>query len=159
MGTPNKITRQVLLSIANYLFDGFSNDDIAFFHDLNVKTVDRIRHGLECPEVRKATLARKAIYIAKIRDGKSKGWARIAWFLERRYPKEFARPEIQLTLGAQHVTNNTLVVSAEQADDLIKRSTRLNKEIDSLIATQRPLPERLTESNDSITSDNVDHVK
>jgi hypothetical protein len=134
-----KLTPALLKSIEQFLFDGFDNDDIAFYHALDVKTVDHIRKGQNFPAIRRGVLAQKARYIALIRDGKGKGWARIAWFLERRYPREFARPDIQLSLAPTSITNNTLVVTAEVADAIISRSKRMTREVDTLLRQKRPV--------------------
>jgi hypothetical protein len=151
-----KLTPDVLKSIGQFFFDGFSDEDTAFFHGLNPHTVSQIRRGTHYSAVRKAVLRQKQRYISLIRDGKGKGWARIAWFLERRYPKEFSRPEIQLSLAAGTITNNTLVVTAEVADAIISRSKRMTKEVDALLAAKRPgedpKHERIEEEGDSVAS-------
>jgi hypothetical protein len=141
-----KLTPQLINAIAGMLFDGFSDDDIAFFHGLSTATISRLRLGTECQAVRRGVISRKQLMIAKIRDGRMKGWQRIAWFLERRYPKEFARADIQLTLGMGSITNNTLVVTAEVGAELAKRAKESNKEIDALLAAKRPGTDKVHEN-------------
>jgi hypothetical protein len=136
---PN-FTEPQLRQLAQFFFDGFSNQDIAFYFDLSPTFIKDVRDGTRLPRIKKAVMEMKTRYIAMIRDGQSKGWARIAWFLERRWPKEFARPEVQLSLSESHTTNNTLVVSAEVAEALLKRSKAINQEVDALLQAKRPTP-------------------
>jgi hypothetical protein len=133
-----KWSKPELEKLAEFLFDGFNISDIAFYFDCSRELIRKIRDGEAIPEIRKAVIDRKAFYIAEIRDSENKRFARIAWFLERRWPKEFARPEVQLSLSEQHTTNNTLVVSAEVAEALLKRSKAINTEIDALLEAKRP---------------------
>ena len=54
--------------------------------------------------------------------------------LERKYPSLLARPEIQLQVNASSsVTNNTIVISAEQAQNLRNRSDAINSELGKLV--------------------------
>jgi hypothetical protein len=68
------------------------------------------------------------------------GWQALAWALERGFCSEFSRPEIQLhalTVN-QSTVNNTLTITAEQADDLGTRS----RAIEAQLADLKPPAER-----------------
>jgi len=138
MKPKRSFTPHELRKLAQFFFDGFSLNDIAFYFDVSVPFIRQIQAGDEIPSIRRATLDMKMNYIAMIRDGSQRHWSRIAWFLERRWPKEFARPEVQLSMSESITTNNTLVVSAEVAEALLKRSKAVTTEIDSLLDAKRP---------------------
>ena len=128
----------IVKQIASMLFDGFNDDDIAFFVGYSAKTVKSLRSGESFPEVRRGLMRRKQLIIAKLRDGHSKQWMRLAWWLERRYPQEFAKPEVQLTIGASSITNNSIVITAEAAGQLAARAKPVNEAVRRLVDEHRP---------------------
>lgn len=129
----------IVKQIASMLFDGFNDDDIAFYVGFSVKTITSLRRGEAFPEVRIGLMARKQKLIAKLRDGNTKNWMRIAWWLERRYPQEFAKPEVQLTIGASSITNNSIVITAEAAGQLAARAKPVNEAVRKLVDEHRPV--------------------
>jgi hypothetical protein len=71
-------------------------------------------------------------------EDKPGNWSALAWQLERGFPHEFGRPEVQLGVQVNSTTNNTaLVISVEDALELQKRSRKVEAEVDELIATHR----------------------
>ena len=62
-------------------------------------------------------------------------WTRIAWYLERMYPTQFCKPEVQL---ADHnntlnqTVNNTLVVTAEVAGAMADRVRPIEARVEKL---------------------------
>ena len=64
----------------------------------------------------------------------SNSWSAIAWLLERGFPSEFGRPEVQLglTVNSQTNVNNTIVITAEQASHLKERNKLIDKGLDEL---------------------------
>ena len=133
-----KFTKVLIKLIADCLFDGLTDDEIALLAGLSSKTIQRVRAGDDCPIIKAATLQRKRVYIARIRDGTNPQWQRIAWFLERRYPKEFSKPEVQLQIDASSssTTNNTLIITAEQAANLRSRSSAIETQLARLTPRQ-----------------------
>jgi hypothetical protein len=60
-------------------------------------------------------------------------WQALAWTLERSHPESFARPEIQLGVQINQTTNNNvLVITAEQAEGLQRRTKAIDAEIDKV---------------------------
>jgi hypothetical protein len=58
-------------------------------------TLSEWRHDREFSEaIKAAEAARLQLRLARIEAGEA-GWQGTAWFLERRYPREFSRPELQ----------------------------------------------------------------
>ena len=133
------LSQKALTLIADCIFDGLTDEETALLSGVSVKFIQRARAGDECPAIKRATLQRKRGYIALIRDGddRSNRWQRVAWFLERRYPTEFSKPEVQLSLGASTVTNNTLVITAEAARALQARASTVEAEVEKLVAGKR----------------------
>ena len=79
------------------------------------KTIQRARAGQFCPAIKRAEMAREAMYRQRTWDG-AEGWQGAAWNLERKYPTQYSKPEIQLAVNTTNNTvNNTLVVTAEVA--------------------------------------------
>lgn len=135
MARPFQLSPKHLTLIAGCIFDGLTDEETALLAGVSVKRIERMRAGDECPEIKKATIQRKRHYIALIRDGddRTNRWQRIAWFLERRYPTEFSKPEVQLSLGNASVTNNTLVITAEAAQALQRRASTVDAEVEQLV--------------------------
>jgi hypothetical protein len=131
-----KWTKALIDLIAGCIFDGLTDEETGILAGINRKTIYRIRLGDECPAIKRATIARMRHYIALIRDARENNnhWQRIAWFLERRYPDRWAKPEVLLNLntGANSVTNNTLVITAEQAEGLKARNAILDQALSKL---------------------------
>jgi hypothetical protein len=89
-------------------------------------------------EARWQSVRKRWLEIQKIAQGtktSAPNWQAIAWSLERSFPSEFARPEVQLGVAINNTTNNTaLVITTSQAEEFEKRSAAINAEIDGLLA-------------------------
>ena len=137
-GRPTVITPAVQKQIAECFFDGLTDHETAVLCEVNERTIQRARAGQFCRAIKKAEFARKQFYVKKLRDGKRADWPRIAWFLERRYPTEFAKPEIQLAINTTNQTvNNTLVVVAEVAKEIHGRVKEADAKIERLLKDKR----------------------
>jgi hypothetical protein len=137
IGRPTKLTPEVVSQIAEAFLYGFTDLEVATLAGLNEKTVRRMRLGSFCPEIKKAELVRKNLYIRRITEGKRPDWARWAWFLERRFPLQFAKPEIQLSVNT-NVQNNTLIVTAEMAGQMSSRVKEANAKVTELFKRKTP---------------------
>jgi hypothetical protein len=98
IGRPTVLTKPNIRLIAEAFLYGLSDAEVALLTDVNVRTIERARAGGFCREIKRAEVARKMLYIRRITEGKRADWARWAWFLERRFPKEFSKPEVQLAV-------------------------------------------------------------
>ena len=129
------IYSKVLINlIAGCIFDGLTDEETSLLSGVPVRQISRLRAGDDCPEIRRSSVERMRKYIALIRDGddRSNRWQRIAWFLERRYPDRWAKPEVLLNLNASSTTNNVLVITAEQASSLKGRANAVEAELSSI---------------------------
>ena len=132
------MTPAVIKQIAESFLYGFNDDETALLVGMDRKTIQRARAGSFCPEIKRAEQARKALYVRRITEGKRADWARWAWFLERRFPLQFAKPEIQLSVNNNNQTvNNTLVVTAEVAHGISSRVKEVDAKIDRLLKDKR----------------------
>jgi hypothetical protein len=133
-GRPTKLTPEAVKQIAEAFLYGFTDEETALLAGMDVRTIERARRGTFCREIKRAEVARKALYIRRITEGKRADWARWAWFLERRFPLQFAKPEIQLSVNTTNQTvNNTLIVTAEVAHGISSRVKDVDAKIERLL--------------------------
>jgi hypothetical protein len=138
LGHPTKLTPVLERKIAECFFDGLTDSETALLCDISTKTIQLARHGDRFPRIKKIELDRKRFYVAKIRDGDNRDWPRIAWWLERRWPTEFAKPEVQLQINTTNQTvNNTLIVTAEVAHGISSRVKEVDAKIERLLKDKR----------------------
>ena len=132
------ITKAVEKLIAECFFDGLTDEETALLCGISSKTIQSARHGSKFPGIKKIELSRKRHYIGQIRDGEGRDWPRIAWWLERRWPTEFAKPEVQLQINTTNQTvNNTLIVTAEVAHGISSRVKDVDAKIERLLKDKR----------------------
>jgi hypothetical protein len=133
VGRPTKITPAVQKTIAELFFLAFTDDQVALFTGVNIRTIARARAGGFCLAIKRGELARERAYRQKIWDGRE-GWQGAAWFFERKYPTQFAKPEIQLAINTTNQTvNNTLIVTAEVAHGISSRVKDVDAKIERLL--------------------------
>lgn len=75
----------------------------------------------------------------RIREHGEENFSALAWILERRFPGDFGRPEaqFQISMMSNSVTNNTLVITAEVADSVVKRQKEVHSKIEKLFESRR----------------------
>jgi hypothetical protein len=138
MPRPSVITKAIEQKIAACFFDGLTDEETALLCGISAKTIQSARHGTKFPGIKKIELTRKRFYLEKIRDGDNRDWPRIAWWLERRWPQEFAKPEVQLQINTTNQTvNNTLIVTAEVAHGISSRVKDVDAKIERLLKDKR----------------------
>ena len=128
----------------------------------DIGSTDTIAVWRKLGVLKKAEAARKRHYIKELRDGKRHDWTRIAWWLERRYPLEFSRPEVAHVIRQSLVQNNTVnnfVISSELAEQLAQRSGKVDETIKRLFeGKDRVLPDReIANSNNDTELNRDDH--
>jgi hypothetical protein len=134
------LTPKVIDKIAQCFFDGLTDAETALLCEIDPATIKRARAG-NCPAIKRAEAGKLQFYINLIRDGKDGGgrWVRIAWFLERRYPERFAKPEIQLSFSNSYSQNNlTINIGASEAKELEKEASPVRTKITEMFRHYRP---------------------
>jgi hypothetical protein len=123
IGRPTKLTPELQAKIAECFFVAFTDEQTATYCGISSRTIERIRRsGQFCRAVKRAELEREMKYRQRIWNGRGY-WQGAAWFLERKYPTQFAKPEIQLALTQNVATGptNILVIGPERATVLATR--------------------------------------
>jgi hypothetical protein len=139
VGRPTVFTPALIKRVAECFFDGLTDEETALLCEIDEKTIRRARAGSFCPAIKKAEAARLQKYILKIRDGKQRDWVRIAWFLERRYPERFARPEIQLSFSNSYTQNNLSInISSGEAKQIESEAKPVRDYVSSMFHKYRP---------------------
>jgi hypothetical protein len=132
-GQPTKLTPARIKEFAELLFLGFTDEQIALYLGIHQKTIQRARRGEFCPAIKRAEIAREMIYRQRTWDG-GEGWQGAAWNLERKYPTQFSKPEIQLQINNDNrQIHQTLVVTAEVAGIMAGRVKTAEKKVDDLL--------------------------
>jgi hypothetical protein len=124
--------------IAECFLLGLTDEQTALDCDISERTIRRLRNGKFCPAVKKAELAREKIYRQKVWDGKN-GWQGTAWFLERKYASQFARPEILLAVNQQVSagTSNIIILGPERARVLASRHEQIRAKTRELLDARK----------------------
>jgi hypothetical protein len=131
-----KLSPEIVKQVAEYILNGFNDDEIATLCDVNVKTIYNWRR---LDPIKKAMLLRKDFLIAKIRDGTRPDWTRVAWWMERRWPEQYSRPEVAAQIKQTNnsmTVNQTLMISADVAKELTARSAEAAKRVKELFANR-----------------------
>jgi hypothetical protein len=129
IGRPRAIDRDpnLINKIADCFLVAFTDQQTADYCGIHVTTIERLRAGKFgdvgfSRAVKVAELTREMKYRMKIWNAKG-FWQGAAWFLERKYPTQFAKPEIQFQLNQAVSTGptNVIVLGPERAKVLATR--------------------------------------
>lgn len=133
-GRPTKLTPTVIDRIAKCFFDGFTDEETAVLCGVHRATIARARAGGFCDKIKKAELYKKQQALEQIRSGR-RAWQCLAWFLERRYPTQFSRPEIQLAVNNNVSTGptNVVILSPEAAKLIGSRLDQIKAKFQALL--------------------------
>ena len=131
-----KLSPAKIAEIGECFLLAFTDEQTASLCGIASKTIQRLRRGELCPDVKIWELKREAAYRRKIWDAKG-FWQGAAWFLERKYPLQFAKPEIQL--GVNMVTNNVtaITISAPQAEKIAKRIREVDAKVEAFLEKKK----------------------
>jgi hypothetical protein len=138
IGRPTKLTPAIQAQIAELFFLAFTDEQIALIVGISAKTIQRARNGTFCPTIKIAELKREAIYRKKIWAAKG-FWQGAAWFLERKYPQQFAKPEIQLSFNNSYTQNNlSISITNAEAKAIEKEANPIRDAVSSMFQKYRP---------------------
>ena len=127
-----QLSAKTLFKIAEALFLAYTQEQAAYLGGISERTLARILKTDVWQQILRQALEMEKPYRKKIYRGEP-GWQGAAWMLERKYPGQLSKPEVQLSLNTDaRVTNNTLVITAEQAQGLKNRNAILDEALSKL---------------------------
>jgi hypothetical protein len=127
-----QLSEKTLEKIAEALFLAYTIEQAAYLGGISRSTLARIKGSAIWAEIERRSLEKERPFRKKIYQGEP-GWQGAAWLLERKYPGQLSKPEVQLSLNTgASVTNNTLVITAEQATNLKNRNANLDEALSKL---------------------------
>ena len=127
-----QLSAKTLFKIAEALFLAYTQEQAAYLGGISERTLARILKTDVWQQILRDALEMEKPYRKKIYRGEP-GWQGAAWMLERKYPGQLSKPEVQLSLNSgDSVTNNTLVITAEQAQGLKNRNAILDEALAKL---------------------------
>src|ERR1700730_4903614 len=95
-GRPSKRTPEITDKICDAISYGLTDDEVAAMVGIDDATLTRWKKDPEfCGAIKRAVAMRKLDRLKRIESG-TIGWQGTAWAMERLYPREFSRPEVQL---------------------------------------------------------------
>jgi hypothetical protein len=126
-----KLSLELIEKVGECFLEGLTDEETGWVCDLSHETIRKWR---QLAPIKKYETERKRLYINKIKDGKQRDWTRIAWWMERRWPLEYSRPEVAASIrnSTTTVTNQTLVISGEVAAELTARATSVRDQVKRL---------------------------
>ena len=96
-GRPTKRTAKITEQICEGISYGLTDEEVAALVDIDDSTLTRWKKEPEfCGAIKRAMATRKLHRLKRIEAG-DPGWQGTAWAIERQYPEQFSRPEIQLS--------------------------------------------------------------
>ena len=126
------LSAKTLFKIAEALFLAYTQEQAAYLGGISERTLARILKTDLWQQILRQSLEMERPYRKKIYRGEP-GWQGAAWMLERKYASQLSKPEVQLSLNTgANVTNNTLVITAEQAQGLRNRNASIDQELQKL---------------------------
>jgi hypothetical protein len=130
-GRPTKRTPEIVDRIAEAISYGLTNEDAACLVGINDETLERwFKLSEFCGIVKRAVVERKLIRLKRIDSG-AEGWQGTAWTMERQYPREWSRPELQI--NQQFNIVNARIEEAVPELELI-RMLQIRGEIETEVA-------------------------
>jgi flagellar motor component MotA len=137
-GRPTKKTQTVENQIAELFFLAFTDKQVAELVEVSERTVRRWRSGGFCPAIKKAELEREKSYRQRIWDGVG-NWCGAAWMLERKYPTQFAKPEIQLSFQNNYTQNNlSISISGTEAKEIEAIAEPVRQSVKEMFSHYKP---------------------
>jgi len=106
-GRPSKRTPEITDQICDAISYGLTDEEVAAMVGIDDSTLTRWKKDPEfCGAIKRAVAIRKLDRLKRIESG-AIGWQGTAWAMERLYPKEFSRPEVQLQYKAAEDAKQT----------------------------------------------------
>ncbi len=137
-GRPPKLTPALIEKLAELFFLAFNDAQVALYTGISERTIRRYRAGDFCPAIKKAEIDREIAYRKKI-WASGPNWCGVAWFLERKYPTQFAKPEIQLSFQSNYTQNNLSIhITSSEAKQIEAEAAPIRDSVKKMFASYRP---------------------
>jgi len=138
-GRPTIISKAKAARIAELIWLAYTDEQIAALVGISYKTIQRARHGHICPDIKKIALEYEEPFRKKLWAGGPLA-AGVCWMLERRYPTQFAKPEIQLSFQHNSFTQNNLQINITRAEikEIEAEATPVRETVKKMFASYRP---------------------
>lgn len=137
-GRPPAITKPKEARIAELIWLAYTDKQIAALVDVSYKTIARARNGELCPRIKKLALELEEPYRRKLWEGQYLP-AGVCWMLERRYPNEFAKPEIQLSFQNNYTQNNLSIhITSSEAKQIEAQAAPIRESVKKMFDAYRP---------------------
>lgn len=134
-GAKPKLKKEDIPECAKLKRAGLNDKDIAAYIGVAPETFCRwmgnpkteLQNQL-CQELKKAEAEAKTLALAKIQEaGRGGSWQALAWWLERKYPDEFGRPEAQFMKRAAKEAQEAAEAKFDQVLVKIKETADGNR--------------------------------
>jgi len=138
-GRPPSLTLAKQDRIAELIWLAYTDDQIACMVGIEKRTIARARSGDLYPRIKKSALEYEEPHRRKFWEGQYLP-AGVCWMLERRYPSQFAKPEIQLSLNNNHFTQNNLQINITRAEmkEIEKEAAPVRESVKKMFANYKP---------------------
>jgi hypothetical protein len=130
-GRPTKRTPEITAQIAEAIADGLNDTFVCDLVGITPETLIQWRKNKEFSyAIKSAEAARLQIRLRRIESGDD-GWQGTAWFVERKYPRDWSRPELQMTVEHTGSLDHAITLVAETE---LRRMTEIRREIEMEVA-------------------------
>jgi hypothetical protein len=132
-GRPTKRTPEITAQIAQAIADGLNDTFVCDLVGITCETLGQWRKNREFSlAIKTAEAARLQKRLQRIESGQE-GWQGTAWFVERKYPRDWARPELQVAMNVEHTgaIDHAIALVAETE---LRRMTEIRREIEMEVA-------------------------
>jgi len=137
-GRPPALTPAKIERVARLIWLAYTDKQIGIMTGVSYKTIAKARTGDMFPRIAQRALEFEEPYREKMwAEGFQGG---IAWMLERRYPSQFAKPEVQLTFKQNNYTQNNLQINITRAEmkAIEAEASPVRNKVKEMFASYRP---------------------
>jgi hypothetical protein len=137
-GRPPSLTPEKQERVAELMFLAFDDEQIALMVGVSSKTIQKARLGELFPAIKKSALQREEGFRRCVWNSKQLPIG-VCWMLERKYPQQFARPEIQLSYTSNYTQNNLSInISTAEAKAIEAAAEPVRQNVKAMFEKYRP---------------------
>jgi hypothetical protein len=136
-GRPPLLTQEKQKRIGELIWLAYTDKQIAILTGLEVRTIGRARTGDKYPRIAQYALEFEEPFRRKMWNEGFQGG--IAWMLERRYPSQFAKPEIQLSFQNNFTQNNLSIhITKAEIKEIEAQASPVRESVRKMFASYKP---------------------